>query len=118
MFTGLIEEIGMISGRSAEGGGLIISVSSVCVRNGLSLGDSVAINGACQTVTKLLPGGFDVFASRVTLGVTTIDSLAVGCSVNLERALRIDSRLGGHIVQGHVDGRGKITRINGRCAGY
>ncbi len=108
MFTGLVEEIGSIKGLRQVGDGALIEVACSEILPGTAIGDSISINGACQTVTALAPGYFTVFASRVTLEVTTLGAMRQGASVNLERALSAQSRFGGHIVQGHVDGRGVI----------
>lgn len=82
------------------------------VLEGTKVGDSVSINGVCQTVEKVGDGSFVFFVSRVTETVTTLATVSAGCRVNLERALRLSDRLGGHIVQGHVDCTGRITSVN------
>jgi riboflavin synthase len=84
------------------------------VRDGLALGDSVAVDGVCLTATSLLDGAFTVDAVGTTLGRTTLGGWAEGRRVNLERALALGQRLGGHIVQGHVDGVGQVTRVEER----
>ncbi len=112
MFTGLIEEIGTVERIEASGEGSQISIKASRVMEGLSVGDSVAVDGACQTVTRLGQGSFTVFASRITCAVTTLGEFRPGRFINLERALTLSSRLGGHIVQGHVDGIGVIEKIS------
>jgi riboflavin synthase len=111
MFTGLIEEMGTVLNIKNSGDGKIFDISADKILEGTKRGDSISINGACQTVTEISSKSFSVFASRVTLDVTTLGSFVSGQKVNLERALTLSTRLGGHIVQGHVDIRGKIKNI-------
>lgn len=111
MFTGLIEETGSVLGMKSSGEGKILEIAASKVLESTKKGDSISINGACQTVTDLSAKSFSVFVSRVTLDVTTLGYFTPGRSVNLERALTLNSRLGGHIVQGHVDLRGKVKNI-------
>ena len=108
MFTGIIEEKGTITSLNKLPNGAIITVGCKKVLDDLKIDDSIAINGVCQTVVKLLESGFQVFASYETLNITTFGSLECGDTVNLERALKLSDRLGGHIVSGHVDGVGKL----------
>lgn len=108
MFTGIIEEKGTITSLNKLQNGAIITVGCKKVLDDLKIDDSIAINGVCQTVVKLLESGFQVFASYETLNITTFGSLECGDTVNLERALKLSDRLGGHIVSGHVDGVGKL----------
>ena len=111
MFTGLIEERGTVAGFRISGEGGLLTVNASAVLEGTRIGDSISINGACQTVTELQAGSFTVFVSRVTLGVTTLGNFRQGQVVNLERALTLNTRLGGHIVQGHVDFTGKVLFV-------
>lgn len=111
MFTGLIEERGTVAAMKSSGEGRLLTVSASAVLEGTKIGDSISINGACQTVTELQPGSFTVFVSRVTLDVTTLGTFKQGLSVNLERALTLTTRLGGHIVQGHVDFTAKVISV-------
>jgi riboflavin synthase len=111
VFTGIVEEVGTIDAVAREGQGVVFTVGCRVVREGLGLGDSVAIDGACLTVTSLLDGGFTVQAVGTTLGRTTFGTFRAGRRVNLERALSLGQRLGGHIVQGHVDGLGEAISI-------
>ncbi|HEU0014390.1 MAG TPA: riboflavin synthase [Longimicrobium sp.] len=111
MFTGIVEEVGTLAAVEPEGNGVVLTVRASLVLDGLGLGDSVSIDGACQTVTRLLDGGFTVQAAAMTLGRTTFGEFAPGRRVNLERALALGARLGGHIVTGHVDGVGRVVRI-------
>ncbi len=108
MFTGLIEEIGEINGIEKAADGMIFSIRAAKVLEKTLRGDSIAVNGACLTVTDISREGFAVFASRVTCEATTLGGFARGKRVHLERALTLSSRLGGHIVQGHVDSTGQV----------
>ncbi len=117
MFTGLIEETGTVSGIRNSGEGKILEIAADKVLQGTKKGDSISINGACQTVTDISAKGFSVFVSRVTLDITTLGEFTPGRPVNLERALTLSSRLGGHIVQGHVDLRGKVRNIKADIKG-
>ena len=111
MFTGLIEEIGEVKGIERTGTGMLLTVRSRLALQDTKVGDSISIDGACQTVTDVGRDCFTIFASRVTCSVTTLGSFKIGRKVNLERALMAQSRIGGHLVQGHVDGKGRIGRI-------
>lgn len=111
MFTGLIEETGSVLGIKSSGEGKILEIAASKVLEGTKKGDSISINGACQTVIELSAKSFSVFVSRITLDITTLGYFTPGKSVNLERALTLSSRLGGHIIQGHVDLRGKVKNI-------
>lgn len=111
MFTGLIEEIGRIIVTRRHGNIADITVDAVTVLDGLSIGDSICINGACLTVTVIGSSDFTVQAVEETLTRTTLGALKRGSRVNLERALRLGDRLGGHLVQGHVDSTGQVVSI-------
>lgn len=112
MFTGLIQEVGKIKSIRSNQEGLEICVESNSILEGIQLGDSIAINGACQTVTKFDQTSLTVQAIDETIKKTNFKSLKVGHSVNLEPALRLSDRLGGHIVQGHVNGVGSVYKLN------
>lgn len=107
MFTGIIEEVGAVTRRS----GADIAVMATKVLEGLKLGDSIAIDGACMTVAALHEDGFVVQVSPESLERTTLKHLRVGHAVNLERSLSLGDRIGGHFVQGHVDGVGRIVDV-------
>jgi riboflavin synthase len=111
MFTGLIEEVGVVRRleRGAEGGRL--SVRARTVLGGTKIGDSIAVSGACLTVTALDGEGFVVECMPETLSHTTLGDAHPGYMVNLERSLRWGDRLGGHLVLGHVDDVGQIIRV-------
>jgi riboflavin synthase len=104
LFTGIVEEVGSVA-RISENG---MTVQAIKVLEDLKLGDSVAVNGACLTVVSQEEGEFSVDLSPETMRRTSLGDLAEGGPVNLERALGVSDRLGGHIVQGHVDGTGRI----------
>ena len=112
MFTGLVEEIGEVVQLKAMGEGALLTIKATTVLEDIKIGDSIAIDGACQTVTRFSEKQFSVFVSKVTLEITTLGSFSMGRKVNLERALMAGGRLGGHIVQGHVDGKGVVEKIN------
>ena len=107
MFTGLVEAVGEITDRQTTSGGARLSIQSPLTAE-LGLGDSVAVNGVCLTVTARHGSDFHADVGPETLRVTTLGQFARGTKVNLERPLRADGRFGGHFVQGHVDGVGRI----------
>ncbi|OGQ90988.1 MAG: riboflavin synthase subunit alpha [Deltaproteobacteria bacterium RIFOXYA12_FULL_58_15] len=113
MFTGLIETIGTIRQAAGESPRRITVASSI-PNEDVAIGDSVAIDGVCQTVVHRDSTGLTFEAATETLRRTTLGSLRVGDKVHLERALRLDGRLDGHLVMGHVDGVGKVTRLEQR----
>jgi riboflavin synthase len=101
MFTGLVEEKGTLVARKANGPGAILEVR--CSMGPLTLGESIAVDGACLTVVRRTATGFEADASSETLERTTLSILPHGASVNLERSVQAGARLGGHLVTGHVD---------------
>ncbi len=109
MFTGLIEDVGVIESIQRAPAGVEMRVA--CEFRDLQQGESIAINGACLTALDHGPGWFTVAAMVMTVSRTTIGDWKPGKRVNLERAMRADSRLGGHIVQGHVDGVGEVQSL-------
>lgn len=111
MFTGLIEEIGIIKSVSSKGTGKVFEVDCQKVLNNTKIGDSIAINGICLTVTELNNKSYKVDVSKETLDISSAKYLKVGDKVNLERALSFSDRFGGHIVMGHVDTIGKIIEF-------
>lgn len=108
MFTGLIEEVGRIRRLALTSAGGELHVEARQVLEGLRVGESIAVNGVCLTVTEVNRDGFRAQLSAETLRRTTFGRLRAGRLVNLERALRPSDRLGGHLVQGHVDGVGRF----------
>ena len=111
MFTGIISDVGKVASVLQEGGGIRFAVESPETARELHLGDSVSINGACQTVVDVAEGRFVMQAVEETLKKTTLEGLTTGSSVNLELPVRLGDRLGGHIVQGHVDCVGVIAEV-------
>ena len=111
MFTGLVEEVGLVAALDVRSDGARLRVAATRVLDGLVLGDSVAVDGTCLTVVTIHRDGFEIDAVSETLERTTLGDRAVGDPVNLERALRAGDRMGGHLVQGHVDGTGQITGV-------
>lgn len=110
MFTGIIEAVGRISRIQPVGGDWRLSVNAGRLPlDDVRLGDSIAVNGACLTVTSLFSGGFSADVSAETLACTAFQGLRAGARVNLEKALTLAGRLGGHLVSGHVDGVGEIV---------
>jgi len=115
MFTGIVSAVGRVESVSPNGGsgtregGTVLRIGAPY--RGLKKGESIAVNGACLTVEKLAQGGFTVHAVATTLDRTLIGDWRKGQPVNLERALRAGDRLGGHFVQGHVDGVGTVKQV-------
>ncbi|HEY8459402.1 MAG TPA: riboflavin synthase [Blastocatellia bacterium] len=108
MFTGIVEEVGVMESLSEAAGGWSLTVNARTVLEGARVGDSLAVNGACLTVTDLAAGRFTVGLSPETLRRTNLGALRPGEGVNLERSLTMSGRIGGHFVQGHVDGTGEV----------
>jgi len=108
MFTGIIEEIGTLKAISHGQRSATLEISAFKVLEGTRIGDSIAVNGVCLTVTSIGKGSFIVDAMPETLGRSNLGSLQTGSKINLERALRLGDRLGGHLVSGHIDGEGII----------
>lgn len=108
MFTGIVREIGCVGAVRPVRGGRGFDIGSRVVRRGLQPGDSVSVSGTCLTVARLAPGWFRVEAVPETLRLTTLGKLGVGDKVNLEPAARLNEVVGGHLVSGHVDGRGRV----------
>lgn len=110
MFTGIVEELGEVTGRDVLSDAARLTIRGAVVTADAGHGDSIAVNGVCLTVAELLPGGlFTADVMGETLDRSNLGELQVGSRVNLERAAAVNSRLGGHIVQGHVDGTGQIV---------
>lgn len=114
MFTGLIEEMGSLESCRVQGSSAVLRINGPLVTSDAQVGSSIAVNGVCLTVTELDQGVFQADVMAETLRRTTLGKLTAGAPVNLERALKASDRLGGHIVQGHVDG---IAPLLERSAG-
>lgn len=110
MFTGLVETQGRLDQVVPEGANRRFRVSAPALLDGMRVGDSVAHDGVCLTVERILPEGYEAVAVAETLSVSTLGGRKVGDCLNLERALLPTSRMGGHWVQGHVDGIAKVVR--------
>lgn len=108
MFTGLIEDIGSVEVVERGGGGARLRIATRLSEE-MALGDSIAVNGCCLTATAVEDGAFETEAMNQTLTVTALSEVADGSKVNLELAMKMGDRLGGHIVQGHVDGVGTVA---------
>lgn len=111
MFTGIIEEVGVINRLSLSGNSGSIDVKASKVLEGTKIGDSIAVNGVCLTVTNLKSSGFIADVMPETIARSSLNILTTGSLVNLERAMPADGRFGGHIVSGHIDGTGIIEEI-------
>ena len=111
MFTGIVEEQGCVLAISGNDDRATIRFSAGQVLEGTQVGDSISVNGCCLTVTGIDNGEFTVDVMTETLNVTNLSDLDVGNAVNLERAMVVGGRLGGHLVQGHVDATGSVTDI-------
>src|SRR5262249_30875182 len=112
MFTGLVEEVGTIQSFQLRGATAVAEIAARNLTPGLREGDSIAVNGACLTVIGLTQQGFSAELSQETLARTSFGEMQPGSKVNLERPLLPTTRLGGHFVQGHVDGVGKVIGIH------
>lgn len=108
MFTGLVEELGLVRSVEKRGEGVRLVIEARTVMEGTEEGDSIAVNGVCLTAIDVRAGSFSADGSRETLQRSTLGRLRSGSVVNLERAVTPSTRLGGHIVQGHVDARGRF----------
>lgn len=111
MFTGIIEELGSVRSIEERGKNARIVISARVVTEGTNHGDSIAVNGVCLTALDIREDSFAADVSMETLVRSTLGTLKPGTPVNLERAVTPATRLGGHIVQGHVDGRGQLSRV-------
>jgi riboflavin synthase len=113
MFTGIVTAVGRVAEVRPEGGGVELTIEAPY--DDLEPGESIAVDGACLTVTQRKPGRFVVHVVTTSLDRTRVGRYAAGRRVNLERALRLGDRLGGHIVQGHVDGVGVVRQVADRA---
>lgn len=111
MFTGIIEEVGSIRQIRRGANSSVLTIGAHRVLEGTKIGDSIAVNGVCLTATALFPDGFTADVMAETLRRSSLGTLGPGSPVNLERALTLSARLGGHIVSGHIDGVGRILQF-------
>jgi riboflavin synthase len=115
MFTGIVEEMGSVKALRREAGAARLTISASTVLGNTALGDSISVNGVCLTVVEMNTGEFSADVAVETLAVTNLGELKTGAKVNLERALQLSARIGGHLVSGHVDAVGRIRekRVEG-----
>lgn len=111
MFTGIIEEVGIVRAVRHGARSAVLQISAQVITADLNIGDSVAVNGVCLTVTQLSPAGFTADVMPETLSRSNLSVLVSGSRVNLERALPAGGRFGGHIVSGHIDGVGRVKAL-------
>lgn len=111
MFTGIVEQQGCVVSVTEAGDSARLAISGPLVASDAGSGDSIAVNGVCLTVVEVADGVFTADVMAETLRRSSLGRLAIGSPVNLERAARVDSRLGGHIVQGHVDGTASVSAV-------
>ena len=111
MFTGIIEEIGKVQSIRKGRDSAAVSIGARMILEGIRLGDSIAVNGVCLTVTSFSQSGFTADVMHETMNRSSLGSLRAGSPVNLERAMLANGRFGGHIVSGHIDGTGTISAI-------
>jgi riboflavin synthase len=111
MFTGIVEERGTVASIEQLTNAARVAIRGSVVLSDVRAGDSIAVNGVCLTVVDLGPDCFTADVMEETLKRSSLDAVSAGSEVNLERAARLDSRLGGHLVQGHVDGTGEVLAI-------
>lgn len=109
MFTGIVEEVGTVRGVPAAGRAGQLAIGACTVLEGVHLGDSIAVNGVCLTVTSFDAAGFSADVMPETLSRSNLGALRPGSAVNLERAMAANGRFGGHIVSGHIDGTGRVV---------
>lgn len=111
MFSGIVEETGMVEEVTQRQGGATLRVRAAQILEGTRIGDSIAVNGACLTVVRHNAATFEMEMAPETLRKTSLGRLRVGDAVNLERPLAADGRIGGHVVQGHVDATGEVVEL-------
>lgn len=111
MFTGIVEEVGTIKNIKRGQHSAVLTIQAKTVLEETRIGDSIAVNGICLTVTRLFPDGFSADVMHETLNRSSLAGLSAGSVVNLERAMPANGRFGGHIVAGHVDGVGHVANI-------
>ena len=119
MFTGIVEEVGKVRYNQLNGNSGVFAVKAAKVLEGTKIGDSIAVNGVCLTVTSLQPDGFTADIMAETIRRSSLGNCKIGSYVNLERAMAADGRFGGHIVSGHIDGTGgEETILMKKASGY
>ena len=118
MFTGIVEEVGSVHRVEMRSAGLRMEIRASVVLGGTRQGDSILVNGVCLTVEKITKGTFTAFVSSETMSKTTLADIGTGVHVNLERALALGDRLGGHLVSGHVEAKGQVRELRKEGEGY
>ena len=111
MFTGIVEEMGTIAGIQKGAKSAVLTIQAEKVFSDIHIGDSIALNGVCLTVTSFSGNTYTADVMNETLRRSSLGSLTIGSKVNLERAMAANGRFGGHIVSGHIDGTGTITKV-------
>lgn len=111
MFTGLIEEVGKVNSIKRSSSSFVINISGDKVISDIKIGDSISVNGVCLTVTEFETNNFTAYVMPETYQITTLKHLNNGATVNLERAMKLGDRFGGHMVSGHVDSIGVVKKI-------
>lgn len=111
MFTGLVEELGTVASIQPQGKSVRLHVQCSTIREGSRVGDSICVDGCCLTAEEITPDGFAAYASPETIAKTSLGDRRPGDPVNLERSLTLQTRLGGHMVSGHVDGTGTLAAV-------
>lgn len=111
MFTGIIEELGTVGQMDRRPDSIRLTIEAEKVLEGTNLGDSIAVNGVCLTVTSMTDHAFTADVMHETMNRSSLGDIRPGSKVNLERAMQLNGRFGGHIVSGHVDGTGHISRV-------
>lgn len=114
MFTGIIENKGLIKAIKTVGSGLVLTVSTALDLSNDKVGDSIAVNGICLTATEIKGSDFTADVSAETVSRTNLGELSAGASINIERALKVGDRFGGHIVTGHIDGVAQLLKMETR----
>jgi len=112
MFTGLVEDVGTVESVSKSGEYIVVTVHSILADETMLVGESIALDGACLTVVSHKSGSFVVEASEETVNCTVLGSYSKGRKINLERALKVGDRMGGHFVSGHIDARACVVKIS------
>lgn len=118
MFTGIVEEMGSVKALRRDAGAARLVISASTVLGGTIVGDSICVNGVCLTVVDMTKSEFSADVAMETLKVTNLGDLRTGAQVNLERALQLSARIGGHLVSGHVDGVGRIREKREEANGW
>ena len=118
MFTGIVEEMGSVKALRRDAGAARLTISASTALGNTALGDSICVNGVCLTVVDMNTSEFSADVAVETLKVTNLGDLKIGAKVNLERALQLSARLGGHFVSGHVDAVGRIREKRNEGNGW